>query len=66
MEIWKSITPLFIISTIEDSNAYRKEMLTFNKKVKMFYAVGKTNFLTKNNTADNETFYLHCLRYYLP
>ena len=37
-------------------------------KLKEFYKAGAKIFLTKdhNNSGDNETFYLHYLRFYLP
>ena len=64
--IWEAITPFLLITEIEDKNKYEKEMSDFNCNLKEFYAVGATTFLTKKQIGDDETFYLHCLRYYLP
>ena len=64
LEIWESITPFFVISTIEDKEVYKK-LLDFNTYVKLFYDAGKINVLTKHSIGNNETFYLHCPRYYL-
>ena len=41
-------------------------MLAFISNMKLFYAVGTRKFLSKNKTGDDETLYLHCIRYYLP
>ena len=64
--IWEAITPFLLITTIEDKEKYEKEMSDFEYNVKEFYAVGANIFLTKKIIGDDETFYLHCLRYYLP
>ena len=43
-------------------------MLEFSTNLKLFYKAGKHSFLTKNALiiGQNETFYLHWLRFYLP
>ena len=41
-------------------------MSAFNKSLKQFYEHGKFTFLTKNCPEDDKTFYMHCLRFYLP
>ena len=41
-------------------------MSGFINNVKAFYKAGSKTFLTKKNVGDNETFYLHALRFYLP
>ena len=43
-------------------------MLELNTNIKLFYNAGKHTFLTKNvsSPGDDETFYLHCLRFYIP
>ena len=43
-------------------------MKTFVENVKKFYEIGKRSFLTKvkSKVGGDETFYLHCLRFYMP
>ena len=43
-------------------------METFVENVKEFYEIGKRTFLTKvqSQVGGDETFYLHCLRFYMP
>ena len=43
-------------------------MESFNNNLKKFYKLGAESFLTKDvgNKGDNETFYLHVLRFYMP
>ena len=45
-----------------------KDMNSFVENVKKFYDIGKGSFMTKTQkkVGGNETFYLHCLRYYMP
>ena len=68
LELWEKITPFLIISVIENDEIYKQEMLAFSNNLKKFYAAGKHTFLTKNaaTPGDDEKFYLHCLRFYLP
>ena len=68
LELWEKITPFLVISTIDNVEIYKKQMLDFNKNIKKFYASGKHTFITKNTATpgDDETFYLHCLRFYIP
>ena len=42
------------------------QMIDFENGVKKLYSIGSTTFLTKNVVGDDETFYYHCLRYYMP
>ena len=64
--LWKTITPFLLITKIEDKKEYEKKMSAFNKSLKQFYEHGKFTFLTKNSPGDDETFYMHCLCFYLP
>ena len=66
--LFQKITPFLVISTIDNIEEYKKEMSEFNKNIKLFYNAGKHTFLTKNvsSPGDDETFYLHCLRFYIP
>ena len=66
--VWKKITPFLVITMIDDTEKYNDEMTTFVANVKEFYEIGGRSFLTKVKTrvGYDETFYLHCLRYYMP
>ena len=66
--LWEKITPFLVITTIENNDAYKQKMLEFEKNVKKLYKEGKLTILTKNplKEGDSETFYLHCLRFYIP
>ena len=68
LTLWEQITPFLVITCIDNVTTYRHELDVWVDKLKKFYEVGKTTFLTKNpsNQGDDETFYMHCLRFYLP
>ena len=38
----------------------------FEKNITEFYLVGSTTFMKANRVGDRETYYLHCLRFYIP
>ena len=38
----------------------------FEKNVTKFYLVGSTTFMKANRLGDCQTYYLHCLRFYIP
>lgn len=61
-------TPFLVITTIENENVYKQQMLEFEQNVKEMYKEGKLTILTKNllKEGDNKTFFLHCLRFYIP
>ena len=63
---WGKITSFLVITTIENKEEHERKVLVFEKNIKAFYAAGAKTFLTKNNIGDDETFYLHCLRFYIP
>ena len=64
--LWESITPFLVITKID--NNYAQKLDEFENNLKKFYDVGSRSFLTKNpaSIGDDETFYLHTLRFYLP
>ena len=66
LSTWEKITPFLVITTIENKEEHERNVLVFEKNIKAFYAAGAKTFLTKNNIGDDETFYLHCLRFYIP
>ena len=57
-----------IITTFDNVREYKKDMKTFVNNIKEFYEIGKRSFMTKelSKVGDDETFYLHCLRFYMP
>ena len=67
LESWSKIVPFLQITKIDDQSEYKVKMSQFVENLKDFYEVGGNSFLTKGGTSgDDETFYMHCLRFYLP
>ena len=64
--MWFSIESFLKISTVDDESTYPLLINEFQVNVKEFYKCGKYTFLTKRNDGDDETFYFHCLRFYIP
>ena len=66
--LWEEISPFLVITDIEDVDDYEKKLVSFTDNLKKFYKVGSESFLTKDkrNPGGDETFYMHCLRFYLP
>jgi hypothetical protein len=69
MEIWPSLVT-FLSTTkigIGEKDQYLNMLNTFEQNVKKFYSAGGKSFLTKATVVgDDETFYMHCLRCYIP
>ena len=63
--LWQKITPFLVQTTVEDKDKYKNDLMKFKEHLELFYEQGKLTFLTKNpaTVGDDETFYLHCLRY---
>ena len=68
LELWEKITPFLVITKIENVAEYEQKLKEFEDNLKDFYEIGGRSFLTKNlaKVEDDETFYLHALRFYLP
>ena len=66
--VWEQITPFLVITEIENKTEYEQKLIEFEDNLIRFYEIGSRSFLTKHpaNVGDNETFYLHALRFYLP
>ena len=65
--MWSKIVPFLQITTIDDESKYLEKSNQFEEHLKKIYEVGAKSFLTKGNKiGDDETFYMHCLRFYLP
>ena len=66
LRLWYKITPFLVITKIENTEEYQSLIERFEDNFKYFYAVGAKTFFTKNTVGDEENFYSHCFRYYLP
>ena len=68
LQIWNKISYFLNISTIDNVDVYQSELQFFKQDIVKFYEVGAKTFLSKdnNNIGNDETFYMHCLRFYLP
>ena len=66
--LWEQISPFLVITEIKNVEEYKKKLEEFENNLRMFYEVGSRSFLTKNPAVvgDDETFYFHVLRFYLP
>ena len=72
LELWQKITPFLVITTIKNIDEYNELKKKFVSNLKKFYTIGGISFLTKKSISSNrnigndETFYMHTLRFYLP
>ena len=66
LEIWTKISPFLVITDISDVSEYKSKLTTFERNLKDFYKIGRRSFLTLKEDGDDETFYMHVLRFYLP
>ena len=57
---------LLHITNIVDVDMYTTSLHDFEEAVKTFYEFGSTTLLTKTRSGDEETFYMHVLRFYIP
>ena len=67
-KLWKDISRIMTITNFDNENDFNVNFTSFKSKLNKFYAVGKISFLTKDpsHPGKDETFYMHCLRFYLP
>ena len=54
------------ISRFKHEAVYPSLIIKFKKDLSEFYKCGKYTFLTKRNYGDDESFYFHVLRFYIP
>ena len=72
LELWQKITPFLVITTIKNIDEYNELKKKFVSNLKKFYTIGGISFLTKKSISSNrnigndETFYMHTLRFFLP
>ena len=65
LELWCDMESFLKISKVKDEESYPSLINKFKKNLIDFYECGEHTFLTKRNTGDDETFYFHCLRFYM-
>eukprot|EP00978_Attheya_sp_CCMP212_P008133 scaffold18931_cov62-Attheya_sp.AAC.9 len=64
--LWREISHFIHIVPINDPPHFTTELTQFEANLASFYECGHTTFLTKNADGDNDIFYSHVLRFYLP
>ena len=66
LKIWHNIVPVLAITTIGTrTELCKKVMSQFENYVKDFYEIRDKKLLMKGNiVGGDETFYMHCLRFY--
>ena len=66
--LWKSISRILSLTSYKDVEDFKALFKELNNNLKRFYVVGGDSFLTKDtsNKGNDETFYCHALRFYLP
>ena len=64
--LWYEIVPFLAIDNVKDKVAYLSKMTKFELDVKKLYAVGSKTFLSTEYVGDEENFYSHALRFYMP
>lgn len=66
LDLWHRICPFLTKSRITDPDKHEHEFDSFKNDIELFYFYGSKTFLTRNTVGDEETFYMHCLRFYMP
>ena len=61
LSLMQDLFKFMSITYIDDQEIYKIQLIKFKKDLKGFYKFGKNTYLS-----DDETFYCHCFRYYLP
>ena len=66
LELWAQMVPFLNICHVKDKAGYPGRITKFEEDVKKLYAVGAKTFLSTQYVGDEENFYSHCLRFYMP
>ena len=66
LELWNNIRSFFGMTIVENGAAYFTLINKFENDLIKFYEYEKDISLTGRIIEDNETFYFHCLHYYIP
>ena len=64
--LWHGIIPFLSITHVKDKDSYLSKVSKFESDVKQLYAVGAKTFLSTEYVGDEENFYSHALRFYMP
>ena len=66
--LWKDICPMMTVLKYDNDADFHFKYQVFEQTLKEFYISGVSTFLTKNpsDVGNDETFYCHVLRFYLP
>jgi len=65
IKVWNNIQEFLHNVTVNEAT-YMEELSKFRSDTKELYESGAETFLTKTTKVDQEIFYTHTLRYYLP
>ena len=69
LTLWPSLNEFLKITKLQqgDKDNYLENLKKFEDELKLFYSAGGKSFLTQGTiVGDDETFYMHCLRCYIP
>ena len=75
LEVWTCISSFLFLTNVIDINSstkkdeisrYESAIGKFKNNVIKFYEYRSETFLTNTSVGDKETFYMHCLRFYIP
>ena len=71
LRLWHEIEQFLKIGNIKLESEKQNENVTtlinqFEKNIIAFYDVGRSSFMKDKRVGDHETYYLHCLRFYIP
>ena len=70
LRLWHEIEQFLKIGNIKLESEKKENVNTlidqFEKNIITFYDVGRTSFMKDKRVDDHETYYLHCLRFYIP
>ena len=66
MQLWHEIVPFLATAHVKDKASYPSKISKFESDVKKLYVVGAKKILSTQYVGDEENFYSHCLRFYMP
>ena len=65
LSAWAEVTQFLNIVEYESVEHFESSIKKYEEDVKIFYAAGKTSYLSSKTEGDIETFYSHTLRFYM-
>ena len=66
LQVWVELFKFLGTTYVEDGDCYKLEMKKFEENLQKFYDCGSRTFLSSKGSGDEETFYTHALRFYMP